>query len=96
MSNTDHPTCVAVGYVSRKYLDNVEKHNKQQFQVLGKFDIEYLIQFADMISNDTSGEIELLCMSIPNKTDAALLVARYEGKYVALAGLRDKLWVPVD
>lgn len=93
MTDLNYPARVEVSYVSRKYLDTVEKYNEKQFQVLGKFDTEYLVQFAefaDMISNGTSGEIELLYMPAPNKTGAAMLVACYEGEYVALAGLRDK------
>lgn len=91
MSDLNHPASVEVAYVSKKYLDNVEKKNEKQFQLIGRFDIEYLFQFADMISDDTSGEITLLCMPAPNKSGAPMLVAHYDCvEYIALAGLKIK------
>lgn len=90
MTDLDHPATVETSHVSRVYLDKVEKFNETTLLPLGKFDLEFFYDFVELIESDTSGEIELLCMPAPNKTGAALLVAHYEGEYVALAGLKDK------
>jgi hypothetical protein len=58
---------------------------------IGLFDPVYLSDFVEMILRDSPSEIELLCMPIPNQRGAPMLVARYDGEYIALAGLEDKM-----
>jgi len=85
-----HPA-YSVGLVDQDWIDRVETHQKKKLVSLGDFSLEYLAEMVDMLSSETSGEIELLVSAeniMPDKTRAGLFVAKYDGKnYVALAGI---------
>ena len=78
-----------VSRVSKEYIRGVQSHHGKFLIRIGTFDLVLLGDLLDIIDSDTSGEIELYCMPVPNKAGAGLLVAEYEGNYAALSGIRD-------
>jgi hypothetical protein len=81
---------VAVSRVSGDFIARVCERQGTSFKPVGTFDLMFLQEMIDILSEDTSGEIKLLYIPAEsNKTGGAMLVAKYDGQnYVALAGIR--------
>lgn len=77
------------GSVDQKYINRVEAYNKRKFENVGRFCFEYLEDLVNLMSDETSGEIELLVMphsTLKDGCKASLLVIKSGDEYFALAG----------
>lgn len=83
-----------MGKVGADFLKRVSMYQKKDFVRIGKFDLDMLSGMVDLLSNETSGEIELLMMAdniMHDGTTSGLLVVKYDGEnYVALAGVTNE------
>ena len=82
---------VPVSIVSKEWIAYVEGHQKKKLLSLGTFDLYRLEALIDLLSEETTDEVEVLVSSdnvMPDGMLAGVLVVKYDGEnYAACAGM---------
>lgn len=89
---------IITGPVSRVDSEFVElscKKSNTELIGVGRFNLDYLVEMADILSQDTCGYIDIKMIPAEvSRTGSTLLIAKCgENEYVALAGIRTH---PID
>ena len=84
-----------VSRVDSEFVESVCKKSNTELVDVGRFNLDYLIEMMEILSQDTYGDIDIKMISADvSRTGATLLIAKYgDGDCVALAGIRTE---PVD